>query len=253
MEALDFEKTVITEILGAVTVFSEKGRTDKMEIRKSYGISLCYGGRITYVEDGEEYVSEEGCAVIFPKGKTYLIRREKTGHFPVINFECKEPLCDKITVIKTENADRLLTLYKKIEALFGYPQNKMRIFSLLYEMLHTLSADNIPFVLKKSLRIINEEYQNPALTNDMLARECKVSTVHFRKIFTKHLGISPRQFIIDFRIQKAKQMLTENSLGIREIAERCGFANPYHFSRIFKEREGICAAAYRKKNQMQII
>ena len=71
MEVLDFEKTVITEILGAVTVFSEKGRTDKMEMRKSYGISLCRSGRITYIEDGEEYVSEEGYAVILPKDKTF--------------------------------------------------------------------------------------------------------------------------------------------------------------------------------------
>ena len=146
-----------------------------------------------------------------------------------------------------------MTIHKKIEALFGYSQNKMLIFSLLYEMLHTLSADNIPFVLKKSLRIINEEFQNPDLTNDRLARECKVSTVHFRKIFTKHLGVSPRQFIIDFRIQKAKQMLTENSLGIREISEKCGFSNPYHFSRIFKEREGLTPTEYRRKHRIDKI
>ena len=253
MKKIDLESIVVTEVMAAITVYSEKGIVGKTENRKSYALSLCQSGRITYIQDGVEYISEEGSAVILPKGKSYLIRRERTGLFPVINFECKEHLCDAVTVIKTENANQLLSLYKKIEALFCYPKNKMRIFSLFYEMLHLLASDGIPFTLKKALKLINEEYHDPTLTNERLAEACGVSTVYFRKLFTKHLGTSPKQFIIDLRIQRAKQLLCENSLGINEISERCGFSNPSHFSRIFKEREGISAMEHRNNNRLRII
>ena len=253
MKSFNIESTVVSAVLAAITVYSEKGRTDQTENRKSYGLSLCLGGRITYIQNGVEYISEEGAAVILPKGQSYTIKRERTGLFPVINFDCAEPICDTVTVIKTENESQLLSIFKKIEALFCYPKNEMRIFSLFYEMLHLLASDGIPYTLKKALKLINEEYQSPTLTNERLAAECGVSTVYFRKLFTKHLGTSPKQFIIDLRIQRAKQLLCENSLGISEISERCGFSNPYHFSRIFKEREGTSAMEYRNNNRLRII
>ena len=66
--------------------------------------------------------------------------------------------------------------------------------------------------------------------------------------FIKHFGTSPKQFIIDLRIQRAKQMLAEGALSVSIISEKCGFSNPYHFCRLFKQRVGITPSEYRKAN-----
>ena len=66
-----------------------------------------------------------------------------------------------------------------------------------------------------------------------------VSEVYFRKLFLKHMNTSPKQYIIDIRLQKAKQLLAEGVFSISAISEKCGFSNPYHFCRIFKDRIGI--------------
>ena len=96
--------------------------------------------------------------------------------------------------------------------------------------------------------MISNNYGDATLTNASLAAKCNVSEVYFRKLFTRHFGISPKQFIIDLRIQKAKQLLAEGAWSVSVVSETCGFSNPYHFCRLFKKRTGITPSEYRKAN-----
>ena len=114
---MELKNITVTEISGVFTVCSEKGRCDRMDNRKSYGLSLCADGQITYIQNGKEYISDNGCAVILPKGGTYFIKRDKSGVFPVINFDCLEPLCDTITVVPVHNADKLIADYERMKKL----------------------------------------------------------------------------------------------------------------------------------------
>ena len=245
---MELKNITVTEISNVVTVYSEKGRRDKMTNRSSYGLSFCKEGQITYIQDGSEYVSNKGCVVILPKGGTYFIKRDKTGAFPVINFDCIDFLCDKVTVIPVQNAEELIGDYERMKKLFCFDGNRAQIFSIFYSMLHKLSTDNIPRELIGGVRLINSDYCNPALTNAKLANGCNISEVYFRKLFTKHFGISPKQYIIELRIQKAKQLLAEDAMSVSVISEKCGFSTPYHFCRLFKQHTGITPSEYRKDN-----
>ena len=245
---MDLKSITVTEISAAVTVCSKRGKFDRMIDRKYYGLSLCSEGQITYVQNGKEYVSNNCSAVILPKGGTYDIKRDKTGNFPLINFDCLDFLCDTVTVIPIQNAAQLIADYEKIKKLFYSDGNRMQIFSIFYNMLHKLCSDDIPYELRGAIRLINSDYCDPSLTNAKLASECNISEVYFRKLFTKHFGISPKKFIIDLRIQNAKQLLSEGILCASAISERCGFSNPYHFCRIFKQYTGSTPSEYRKAN-----
>lgn len=245
---MNLKNITVTEISNVVTVHSEKGNCDIMSSRKSYGLSLCIEGQITYIQNGREYVSDEDSAVILPKGGTYFIKRDKTGCFPVINFDCLDFLCDTVIVIPVQNAKQLLADYERIKKLFCFDGNRAQILSIFYEMLNKLSSDDIPRELKGAMRLIRNDFCDASLTNAKLAAVCNISEVYFRKLFTKHFGSSPKQFIIDVRIQNAKQLLAEGVLSISVIAERCGFSNPYHFCRIFKQHTGTTPSEYRKEN-----
>ena len=102
---MDLSQMTVTDIGRMVTVRSEKGRHSEMINRKTYGLSFCKEGQITYIQNGREYVSDKNCAVILPKGGTYFIKRDRTGVFPVINFDCAEFLCDTVTVIPVQSAE----------------------------------------------------------------------------------------------------------------------------------------------------
>ena len=245
---MDLKNITVTEIDNVVTVYSEKNICQRMTDRSYYGLSFCKEGQITYVQNGIEYISDKDCAIILPKGGTYLIKRDVSGSFPVINFDCLEPLCDTITVIPIRNAEELIADYERMKKLFGFDENRAQVFSIFYGILHKLCSDNLPYELQGAVRLISSDYSDTSLTNAKLAAACHISEVYFRKLFTKHFGISPKQFIIDLRIQKAKRLLAEGAWSVAMISEECGFSNPYHFCRLFKQNTGITPSEYRKVN-----
>ena len=248
VEALN--KINVKNVVNAVTVFSPKGRCEKMKDRIWYGISFCTEGQITYIQNGIEYVSNKDCAIILPKGGTYFIKRDKTGSFPVINFDCLDLLCDTLTVIPIQNAEQLIAEYKRLEKLFLFDGSRAQIFSIFYGILHELASDNIPWQLRGAMQLIRSNYRDTSLSNKDLAAECHMSEVYFRKLFKKHFGCSPKQYIIGIRMQKAKQLLSEGGLSVAAISEKCGFSNTYHFCRLFKQHAGVSPSVYRKENQI---
>lgn len=250
---MDLGNITVTEIISAVTVYSKKGRLDEIKNRAHFGISLCIDGQITYIQNGKEYISEKGCAVILPKNGTYYIKRNKTGAFPVINFECADALTDTVCVIPIEDAEELIMDYEKLKGELCFDGNRAKAFSVFYGMLYKIGREVIPRELAPAIRMIKSSYSDPALTNESLASECKISEVYFRKLFKEHFGISAKQYVIDVRLERARQLLTEGSISLAQISEACGFTNQYHFSRIFKERIGLTPSEYRKKNLSYVI
>ena len=89
-------KITVTDIKQLFTVSSPRGRKEEIRNRKSYGLSFCAEGKITYEMGGNQAVSDENHAVILPKSRSYSLYGNKTGIFPVINFDCKEFLCDEV-------------------------------------------------------------------------------------------------------------------------------------------------------------
>ena len=83
----------VTDILEVVTVRQIKGTVAEIKNRPSYGLSFCYDGQITYTLDGVDYISNPDCAIILPKGATYTLSCNKSGYFPLINFDCTGFLC----------------------------------------------------------------------------------------------------------------------------------------------------------------
>jgi two-component system response regulator YesN len=82
---------------------------------------------------------------------------------------------------------------------------------------------------------------------DDLARALSVSTSHLRRAFVNELGISPKQFLIDMRIEKCKELLLNMDISIKAAAHLSGLS-PKHFSRMFRQREGMTPTKWKEKH-----
>ena len=71
-----------------------------------------------------------------------------------------------------------------------------------------------------------------------------------RKLFIHHLNTTPKQYILEQRLQKAKGLLTDTSLTVTAISENCGFSSIYHFSREFKKKNGITPSQYAESHKI---
>lgn len=244
-------KITVTDIKELLTVLSPKGRNETIKNRKSYGLSFCTEGKITYEIGGRQAVSDEKHAVILPKGQSYSLRGDKTGKFPVINFDCREFLCNEVISLPIQSSNTYIKDFEKMKALSLFEENRAKMMSVFYNMLHRLSTESsVHDAILPAIRYIESNYQNPKLSNAELAEKCNISEVYFRKIFTETYKTTPKQFIVDIRINKAKQLLSDGFLNIGAVAEECGFSNQYHFCRLFKEKTGFTPTEYIKRNRV---
>ena len=240
---------IVSEVTDAITVHSQKGKNDMTINRKYYGLSLCYKGQITYSHKGKKVVSNSDCVVFLPKGETYLVLREKTGDFPVINFDSRNFLCNSPISFPIFDKISLLKDFEQIKALLPFENNKAMIMSIFYNMIHKISvSESSEFnILLPAIKYIEQNISDASLNNNLLAQKCNISEVYFRKLFIKKYGTSPRQYIINARISKAKGLLSDGVLKVNSVAEKCGFTNPYHFCRLFKEKTGFTPTEFMKK------
>ncbi len=74
-----------------------------------------------------------------------------------------------------------------------------------------------------------------------------VSAPYLSKLFHDHAGTSPSRYLSDLRMQKAKKLLLDSQLSIKEIAVRVGYPDPFHFSKSFKNAVGMSPAQYREQ------
>lgn len=246
---------VINDVIDAATVHSIKGKTDMTINRKHYGLSLCYNGQITYSHKNKKVLSTPDYVVFLPKAENYVVVREKTGDFPVINFESNNLICNTVIAIPIFDNESLIKDFEQIKALLPFENNRAKIMSIFYDMLHKISvADASEYnVLLPAMKYIEKNISDSSLNNNILAEQCNISEVYFRKLFIKKYKTSPRQYLINTRINKAKQLLTDGILKINSVSEQCGFSNPYHFCRLFKEKTGLTPTDFIKKNKTKIM
>lgn len=91
---------------------------------------------------------------------------------------------------------------------------------------------------------VAENYeQDLSLTE--LAQAAGMSTFHFAREFKRATGTTPHQYLIKFRVERAKALLIESKLPLVEVGFRAGFSHQSHFSRLFRRLTGTTPLSYR--------
>lgn len=93
-------------------------------------------------------------------------------------------------------------------------------------------ASDFPAPLADALRIIDSA-ESGNITIAEIAAELNISTRYIRKLFARHLGISPSHYILGRRIERAKELLVNTDMTLKEISSQCGFSSGRHFSACF--------------------
>ncbi len=244
------DKIIVTNIEEPFTVTSEKGRQISMVERRLFGISFCLCGQITYTMNGKNYVSTKNNAVILPKNGTYSLHGDKEGLFPLINFDSENFKLNEILVIPLDEPLASINDFDRLKELFLKKESHYKIYGAFYEMLDKVFSEKTKSnPLLSVIRYIEENLSDPELTNEKIARQRGISEVYLRKLFIASFNITPKQYVIDLRLKKARSMLSDTPYSVTAISEMCGFSSLYHFCRIFKEKTGVTPSQYAKYNK----
>lgn len=164
-------------------------------------------------------------------------------------------------LIRIVNSERFIRTFRELIANIRHnpPQNYNRAVLLLEDLLlqmhdrptekTEINSHLVPGLKQLETALI----QNPQLEWDFFreASSLGVSYPHFRRIFRQYTGTSPVNFLIKSRLQKAARLLLNSSDQICRIAEKCGMADEFYFSRIFKKYYNLPPKNYRREFKIQ--
>lgn len=105
------------------------------------------------------------------------------------------------------------------------------------------------FYIKEALSFVEQNFQNDISVEDIAAC-CGLNRSYFGKIFRDAMGKSPQEFLMNYRMAKAAELLKLTQLSIGDIGNAVGYPNQLHFSRAFKNIYGISPRDWRNQNRI---
>ena len=101
-------------------------------------------------------------------------------------------------------------------------------------------------LLVNFFEIISTRYGEP-LNVETIACELGVSRSKIHEVFRDYLGMTPNEYIISFRLEKAKELLETSDMNVAEIASECGFYDSSHLVKCMKQRKNLLPTEIRKR------
>ncbi len=234
--------------------------------RSQSGLVYFYGSSGQINVNGKVFHADTGDIFYLPPHVEYYITFQRAHEgLPssiVLNFHLSDEekneliLSDCVFLAQKDNQEKyFLTLFQKIVSLFSSPLlNLASVKRHVYQLLAKLATANDSETYSPneySLVSIGVSYLQLDGANTCsiaeIAERCHVSEVYFRKLFKKYFHVSPTQFRLTQKINKAKLLLENNVHSITEISDLLGFDNSSYFSKAFKKEVGVSPQSYRKQ------
>lgn len=99
--------------------------------------------------------------------------------------------------------------------------------------------------IRQALQYIEDHYAEK-LTLEELADIVELNAVYFSVLFKKETGINFSSYLVNVRMEKAKEILCSTNETIAAVAESVGYKDSRYFSQVFTKTVGIKPALYRK-------
>lgn len=148
-------------------------------------------------------------------------------------------------------AARELSDYLKLpgDSLTSSERGLIRILccSILYTLVKTLSSPLVtprPQLMEEAVKYLKAHTTEPFHVND-LVHHMGYSRASLFTLFKRHTGLTPNDYLVRLRLEKAKQMLTATTVPVVSIATSCGFRSPEYFSSVFRRYVGLSPGTYR--------
>ncbi|WP_312894782.1 response regulator transcription factor [Paenibacillus eucommiae] len=149
------------------------------------------------------------------------------------------------------NMPEIVSAYSERVSVAGTLQELVDIFrEYLDEMIHYMPKRTMMSKeISEVIRYIDEHYAEE-LTLHELADAVQVSPNYLSSLFKKETGINFADYLLQHRIEKAKELLLGTFCKTYEVAEQTGFANQSYFSRAFKKITGVGPKEFRRKGMV---
>ncbi len=230
---------------GRLQSIDSNGETHIYHISAGSGF-LIYPGQInTYTADGDnpwqycwlEFDGLKSNDILASTGITY-----DAPIYHAISQELREQMKQEmLTIICSQNNTSLYLIAHLYLFLDLFIRSSFNHTTLSTSKLKDL-------YIREATTFVEQNYHHSNITIKDMAAFCNLNQNYLAKIFKESLKQTPQQFLIYFRMNKAKELLKYTTMPISEISRQVGYQNQLNFSRAFKKITGYSPQNWRKEN-----
>lgn len=213
--------------------------------RKNHIIGITLSGAAQHDFANQSFVLSRNCVYFFNQKDDYEVEVFEVGDSFSVHFTTQEGIETDSFCIPVENPGEIIALLQKAEQLSHVSGNgDLALLSALYKLCDAIFRARQKGYFPKDMRIysakdyIDAHFQDTDCL-DSAVKQCGLSSRRFNDLFKGNFGTTPNKYLIQRRIEQAKNMLETKSLTVSEIADLCGFSDVYYFSKVFKQTCGV--------------
>jgi AraC-like DNA-binding protein len=250
--------------------------TEKCQARHHYGPAVRDHYLIHYIMEGSGKFEVEDRSYTLKKGQGFLIcpgiityyqaSFDTPWHYSWVGFQGKMATkylslagLDQKNPIFLYNKDSYIKdCLDKMNSISQFkPHSELKVTGLLYLFLYKLiennSSNNViepqnrkELYVQKAVEFIEKNYSRK-ITISYLAKYIGINRKYLYALFKEFLNTSPKQFLLQYRMDKACELMEHTSLSIGDISRSVGYEDPLLFSKMFKNIKGMSPSNYRNK------
>ncbi len=215
---------------------------------------VCYlYGKTKYIFDNYSFTAAPQKFIYLSKDSKYEMHILENSKFVCVDFDfCTMPRSQKSTAFKCNSFD-IKRQFQKMLHIWNNrrPGYIAQIFSCIYNVYAEAIKTENKLYSKSSLLVseiteyILNNYTDSDFSINDISTHFGISEVHLRRLIDQSFCTSPIKYINNLKLDRAKNMLKISNYSIAEIAQSSGFADPYYFSRFFKQQMGVSPSEYR--------
>ncbi len=212
----------------------------------------------TRMKSGKTIEFRPGDAIIYGKNEMHDQKMETDGVDHCIQFQINDAKlagkldrCSLIRNVRSRFALKDLEEMSHWQDEDSMEAKNYRVSSIIFSLLwESEKGGDVPepgYAFAAAARkIISSEIGSPLSVNEIAAR-IGISGEYLRHVFKKQFGTGIKEFSLERRLDRAKELLLHSPMRLKEIAELCGFANERSFCTAFKSRTGTTPGDFKRR------
>lgn len=211
-------------------------------LSKGEGFLICPNVLVSYKPDPETSWNYSWVAFNGVNAEAYLNRANLNVNNPVFKYSdldrissCFQAIFHSIECEKSMDLKSLSSFYALLSTIIEGSNLSNH---------NKISTKHREIYIKQALEFIDTNYSRK-ISIEEVASYVGINRKYLCQIFLDILNVSPQNYLINFRLQKACDLLTHTDLSIYEISNSIGYMDPYLFSKVFKKFKGMSPKTYR--------
>lgn len=260
MEQLDFTVTEILRVIRRPVI--RDWHIENVSYDDAFIMTFVLDGKTEYRIGAKTYLFQKNDIFLFPPKAVHSGRtsRDNPWNFVYIVFrmemnEATKAFFEKPVLIWRSASETLKKQFLDAVQVWSgktalhQVKCKLLCTEILYDLLlSSLPYNNVPHIqkLEKTRAYLQDHFRNEININ-ALADSVDMSISYYRHLFHQAYGCSPMQYLMDLRIENARDLLLSGEVNVTEAAHLSGFNDIYYFSSLFKRKTGYSPIQLLKK------